>query len=74
MYTFGLLLLLTLATFLVFNLPLDTFLKKVIILMLFSAKFLLVTFQFMELKKAHSFWKFSVLTILILLNFIIIIS
>ncbi len=29
----------------------------VLILLLSGIKFLLVTFQFMEMKKAHSFWK-----------------
>ena len=37
-------------------------------------KFWLVAFQFMELKKAHVFWKASVISILILINLIIIIS
>lgn len=73
-YTFGLLLLLTFATFLIVNLPLDSFIKKCLILALFSVKFILVAFQFMELKKAHSFWKISTITILIIINLIIIIS
>ena len=73
-YTFALLLLLTFATFLIVNLPLDYFIKKCLILALFSVKFLLVAFQFMELKKAHSFWKISTIAILIIINLIIIIS
>ena len=73
-YTFGLLLLLSFATFLIVNLPLDSFIKKCLILTLFSVKFLLVAFQFMELKKAHSFWKISTIAILIIINLIIIIS
>lgn len=73
-YTFGLLLLLTFATFLIVNLPLDSFIKKCLILALFSVKFILVAFQFMELKKAHSFWKISTIAILIIINLIIIIS
>ena len=73
-YTFALLLLLTFATFLIVNLPLDSFIKKCLILALFSVKFLLVAFQFMELKKAHSFWKISTIAILIIINLIIIIS
>ncbi|MDD3004108.1 cytochrome C oxidase subunit IV family protein [Flavobacterium sp.] len=73
-YTFGLLLLLTLATFLVINLHLDAFVKKSFIIALFSVKFLVVAFQFMELEKAHSFWKISTVTLLIIINLIVIIS
>ncbi|MBK9225265.1 MAG: cytochrome C oxidase subunit IV family protein [Flavobacterium sp.] len=73
-YTFALLLLLTFATFLIVNLHLDSFIKECLILTLFSVKFLLVAFQFMELKKAHSFWKISTIAILIIINLIIIIS
>lgn len=73
-YTFALLLFLTFVTFLIVNLPLDSFIKKCLILALFLVKFLLVAFQFMELKKAHSFWKISTITILIIINLIIIIS
>lgn len=32
-----------------------------LIMVLAAFKFLLVTFQFMELKKAHSFWKISLI-------------
>ncbi len=72
--TFMLLLFLTLATIIIFNLPIVHSLKVIIILALFSLKFLLVAFQFMELKKAHVFWKASVISILVLINLIIIIS
>jgi len=71
-YTFRLLLLLTFATLLIVNLPLVSFIKKCLILTLFFVKFLLVVFQFMELKKAHSFWKISTITILIIINLIVI--
>lgn len=36
-----------------------------IILLLASIKFLLVAFQFMELKKAHPFWKGMLITFLV---------
>ena len=72
--TFVLLLILTFATIIIFNLPLVHSLKVILILVLFSLKFLSVAFQFMELKKAHVFWKASVISILILINLIIIIS
>ena len=55
--TFGLLLLLTLTTFVVLNFAANNFIKRTSIIILFSAKFLLVVFQFMELKKAHVFGK-----------------
>ncbi len=45
-----------------------------LILGLFTAKFLFVAFQFMELKKAHTFWKFIISFIVILVNFIILIA
>lgn len=73
-YTFVLLLLLTLVTVVITNSSLNFFIKKCLILILFSVKFLLVAFQFMELKKAHSFWIISIITFLIITNFIIIIS
>lgn len=72
--TFGLLLLLTLTTFVVLNFAANNFIKRTSIIILFSAKFLLVVFQFMELKKAHVFWKTAVVLILALVNLIIIFS
>jgi hypothetical protein len=36
-----------------------------------SIKFLLVAFQFMELKKAHSFWKILLSSYLILFTLIV---
>ena len=72
--TFGLLLLLTLTTFVVLNFAANNFIKRSSIIILFSAKFLLVVFQFMELKKAHVFWKTAVVLILALVNLIIIFS
>ena len=45
----------------------------IVLIMAFAAfKFLLVAFQFMELKKAHSFWKISlILTLGVLVVLII---
>lgn len=45
---------------------------SLIILTLSAIKFLLVSFNFMELKKAHSFWKAIILIYLII--FVMIIS
>jgi heme/copper-type cytochrome/quinol oxidase subunit 4 len=43
------------------------------LIMLFAVvKFLLVAFQFMELKKAHSFWKISLTLTLILFTVLVI--
>jgi len=43
-----------------------------LIMVLASFKFLLVAFQFMELKKAHAFWKISLILTLGLLVILII--
>lgn len=43
-----------------------------VIMVLAAVKFLLVAFQFMELKKAHSFWKISLIITLGLLVVLII--
>ncbi|WP_348823411.1 cytochrome C oxidase subunit IV family protein [Flavobacterium aestuarii] len=42
------------------------------LVLLSSIKFLLVAFQFMELKKAHTFWKMSLLITLGLLVILIV--
>jgi hypothetical protein len=42
-----------------------------LILALSAIKFLLVAFQFMELKKAHVFWKVSIVFIVLLITGII---
>jgi len=55
------LIILTITTALVSNLTLNTKQAAVIILGLSVVKFLGVSFFFMELKKAHFFWKASVL-------------
>jgi heme/copper-type cytochrome/quinol oxidase subunit 4 len=57
--TYGLLILLTIATALISN---STAIPKVVvglIMGLSTIKFILVAFQFMELKKANSIWKVS---------------
>ncbi len=46
---------------LLFNLlDINASLKLLLILSLFSIKFLIVAFHFIELKKANSFWKLSI--------------
>lgn len=72
-FTYGLLIVLTLVTALISNANL--FSDDIILLILFfsSIKFLLVAFQFMELKKANPFWKYSlslVLGVLVLVIFL----
>jgi len=45
----------------------------VFIILLFAVlKFIGITFQFMELKKAHSFWKVSIVVFLLLFTGIIV--
>ncbi|MFZ4799072.1 MAG: hypothetical protein ACOYMA_16340 [Bacteroidia bacterium] len=48
------------------------FFSKSFIIGLFTAKFILVVFHFMEIKKAHNFWKIAVLSIVVIINFLII--
>jgi Na+/glutamate symporter len=70
-WTFGLLALLTLAALVASNLAIDPATKKLLLLMLFSSKFLLVAFQFMELKKAHVAWQAAIVSILAVINVVI---
>ena len=70
-WTFGLLALLTLAALLISHLAITPSTKTPLILMLFSCKFLLVTFQFMEMKKAHVAWQAAIITILAVINVVI---
>ena len=59
LYTYGILILLTLVT--AFTASLQG--SKAIVIIIISLalfKFWLVAFQFMELKKAHPFWKFLI--------------
>jgi heme/copper-type cytochrome/quinol oxidase subunit 4 len=58
-FTYGLLILLTVTTALISN---ATAISKIVISLIMglsAIKFILVAFQFMELKKANSFWKVS---------------
>lgn len=73
-WTFGLLALLTLAALLISNSAIRPSTKTPLILMLFSCKFLLVTFQFMEMKKAHVAWQAAIITILTVINVVIVVA
>jgi len=66
MYTLGLLIILTIITAFFSNHFGDFKYIIFTILLLSSIKFLLVVFNFMELRHAHPFWKFSIITYLIL--------
>ena len=68
--TWILLIILTIASALVSNI--DG--KYIVLLILFFAvlKFIGITFQFMEIKKAHVFWKVIILGFLVTLTLIII--
>ncbi|WP_413998047.1 cytochrome C oxidase subunit IV family protein [Flavobacterium sp. W1B] len=59
LFTYGFLILLTLSTALISNASKISSLLVLLIIGFSIAKFLLVAFQFMELKKANPFWKFS---------------
>jgi hypothetical protein len=50
---------------------LDTTYVAILILLLAVIKFIGISFQFMELKKAHPFWKGAILGFLILFTVII---
>jgi len=67
------LIILTITTALVSNSPLSTIQAAMLILGLSVIKFLGVYFYFMELRKAHIFWKASIL-FYVLIFFIITIS
>ena len=55
--TMGLLVVLTISTALISGQSATLKMAALLILVLSSIKFLLVAFQFMELKKAHGLWK-----------------
>lgn len=61
--SFIFLLLLTLLTIIVFNSSFIPKIKFLLIMCLAFTKIYLVAFYFMELKKAHLFWKVSLLSI-----------
>jgi heme/copper-type cytochrome/quinol oxidase subunit 4 len=63
-YTYILLILLTITTALIST---STAISKTLIFLIMgisAIKFLLVAFQFMELKKANSFWKVTLIVVL----------
>ena len=72
-YTLSLLILLTIATALFSNSGNNFKYVMFIILGLSITKFLLVVFNFMELKKANVFWKITVISYLIIFSAIILI-
>lgn len=69
--TYGLLILLTVATALISTSGAISKIAVFLIMGISAIKFLLVAFQFMELKKANYFWKISLIIVLSLLFFLI---
>ena len=69
---YGLLLIATMATSFIANSSVIREIAVALIMVLATFKFLLVAFQFMELKKAHSFWKISLILTLGLIVVLII--
>ena len=69
---YGLLLIATMATSFIANSSVIREIVVALIMVLATFKFLLVAFQFMELKKAHSFWKISLILTLGLIVVLII--
>jgi heme/copper-type cytochrome/quinol oxidase subunit 4 len=63
-YTYVLLLLLTLTTALISMSNVFSRVAVLLIIGISAIKFLLVAFQFMELKKANSFWKNTLVMVL----------
>ncbi|HHC80285.1 MAG TPA: hypothetical protein ENK46_10420 [Flavobacteriia bacterium] len=64
-YTLAILILLTLTTALVSN-YVNLKIGALFIMLLSGVKFIFVSFNFMELKKAHVFWKVLILMYLVL--------
>jgi hypothetical protein len=72
--TYFILLLLTISTALISNNKNIYQISTILIMVISAIKFLLVAFQFMEIKKANSFWKVSltlVLTVIVLVVLVI---
>lgn len=69
--TLGILLLITIITALFATVWYQLKYVSIIILVLSILKFILVAFQFMELKKAHVFWKIALAIYLLLFMIII---
>lgn len=67
LYTYGVLLFLTITTALVSTSIEVSTLAVSLIMGLSAIKFLLVAFQFMELRKANSFWKICLTLVLALI-------
>ncbi len=68
-FVYGTLIVLTVATALISNILTVSQLAPVLIMGFSVVKFLLVSFEFMELKKANPFWKFSLVAVLGLIVF-----
>lgn len=69
---FILLTLITTTTYCISGIFVSFKINACILLVLAAIKFLLVAFQFMELKKAHVFWKISLLLTLVLFVLLIV--
>ena len=69
---YGLLLIATMATSFIANSSVIREIVVALIMVLATFKFLLVAFQFIELKKAHLFWKISLVLTLGLIVILII--
>lgn len=72
LFNYGLLILLTISTALISNIVTFPALAVGLIMGLSMLKFILVSFEFMELKKANSFWKMSLISILLLIVLLLI--
>jgi predicted transporter len=72
LFTYGLLILLTVSTALISNTIAISSVAIGLILGIAAIKFLLVSFEFMELKKANSFWKASLISVLGLLLLVLV--
>ena len=70
--TFISLMILTIFTIILTYISIDSSVKMFLIILLFSAKFLLVAFYFMELKLANSFWKIALTSFLVVINSIVV--
>ena len=70
--TFISLMILTIFTIILTYISIDSSVKMFLIILLFSAKFLLVAFHFMELKLANSFWKIALTSFLVVINSIVV--
>lgn len=69
---YGLLILLTTSTALISNFITISSLAVGLIMGLSAVKFLLVAFDFMELRKANSFWKVSLISTLLMIVIVLV--